>query len=500
MQNNTAPTQTSQFGKTALKGSFWTYAAFFSGRILTFITTIILARILGKEDFGIAAYALVVINFLDVLNELGVGPALIYYRKLPGAADTAFWISMATSTSLFVLTWLAAPLIGIYFNDPRAVGVTQALALTFPLSAISTIHDSLLRKELAFAKRFIPLLLQSVGKGGVSIVLAVAGFGAWSLIFGQVIGTAIGVVAFWWVYPWRPSFHFARDIAGNLLKYGMSTVLLNLLAAMVMNIDYFLVGRFLGATALGVYLLAFRIPQLLIIQICDPISKVIFPMYAKIQDDPEALQKAFLTTLRYISLVTLPIGSVVAALAAPFVLFIYGQEWAAAIGVMRAITIYAVLFSLTYNAGDVYKAQGRMLLLTKISFLRLGLMIPALWWTLNTFGTIEAVGWMQAAIASVIVVVNLAVAMRTLHIAPLRFFTTMRTAIVSGLLMYLAMAGTLLLIPALPPLAQLCIGGTIGGAVYLAVLWLLQRELLVQAFAMARKLLVRRLPSQTQHA
>lgn len=488
------------FGKTALRGSFWTYAAFFSGRLLTFLTTIILARILGREDFGIAAYALVVINFLDVLNEFGVGPALIYYRKLPRAADTAFWISMATSTSLCAATWLAAPLIGVYFNDPRAVAVTQILALTFPLSAISTVHDSLMRKELAFGKRFIPLLVQSIAKGAISIVLAVAGFGAWSLIWGQVLGTLVGVVAYWWVYPWRPSFHFGRDIAGSLLGYGSSTVLLNLMAALVQNVDYFLVGRYLGATALGVYMLAFRIPQLLIIQICDPISKVVFPMYAKIQDDPDALQKAFVTTLRYVSLVTIPIGSVIAALAEPFVLFIYGAEWAGAVEVMRAIALYAVLFSLTYNAGDVYKAQGRMMLMTKISLLRLGMMIPALWWAVTAVGTIEAVGWTQAALASAIVVVNLQVAMSTLKVSPLRFFAAMRTALVGGGLMYLAMAGSLLLSAGLPPIVQLIIGGAAGGAVYLAVLWWLQRELVVRAFEAARKLVVRRMPSQTQHA
>lgn len=488
------------FGKTALRGSFWTYAAFFSGRLLTFITTIILARILGREDFGIAAYALVVINFLDVLNEFGVGPALIYHRKLPRSADTAFWISIITSTSLFILTWFAAPLIGVFFDDPRAVGVTRALALTFPLSAISTIHDSLMRKDLSFKKRFIPLFIQSVSKGSVSIVLALTGFGAWSLIFGQVAGTAIGVIAFWWVYPWRPSFHFARDIAGKLLSYGSSTVLLNLLTALVLNIDYLLVGRFLGPAALGVYMLAFRIPQLLIIQICDPISKVVFPMYAKMQDDPEAMHKAFLTTLRYVSLVTIPVGSVIAALAGPFVLFIYGQEWVQAITVMQAITVYAVMLSLTYNAGDVYKAQGRMMLMTKISLLRLGLMIPALWWVLTTVGSIESVAWMQTLIAAVIMLVNLSVAMRILKISPFNFLKALQTAVISGVLMYIAMTSVLLLLPNVLPVIQLAVGGVVGGVVYLVVLWLIQRELFMTGLALVRKLLLRRSPSQTQHA
>jgi PST family polysaccharide transporter len=496
MQTASSPS----FATTALKGSFWTYAAFFSGRVLTFITTIILARILGREDFGIAAYALVVINFLDVLNELGVGPALIFYRKQPGAADTAFWISLGTSLTLFGLTWLAAPLIGELFNDPRAVGVTRGLALTFPLAAISTVHDSLLRKELAFKKRFIPLLAQSIGKGATSIALALAGLGAWSLIYGQVIGTAIGVIAFWWVFPWRPSFRFARDMAGKLLSYGLSTVLLNLLAALVMNVDYFLVGRFLGASALGVYMLAFRIPQLLIIQICDPISKVVFPMYARIKDDPEAIQKAFLATLRYVSLVTVPLGAAVAALSEPFVLFVYGEEWAPAIGVMRAIALYALLLSLTYNAGDVYKAQGHMLLMTKISLLRLGLMVPTLWWTLTTIGTIEAVAWAQTSIAAVIMLINLGVATRVLKISPLGLARTLLTPALGAALIYLPIGGVLLLIEPLPPLARLLIAGGAGGAVYLAVLWWRQRELLIGVLEGLRKLLARRVASQTQHA
>src|SRR4028118_1088333 len=101
--------------KKTIRGLSWTYAAHYSGKLLVFISTVILARLLLKEDFGIAGYAVVVIGFLDVLNDLGIGPALIYYPNDQEALDTAFWLGLGISSVLFTLTWIAAPLIGVFF-------------------------------------------------------------------------------------------------------------------------------------------------------------------------------------------------------------------------------------------------------------------------------------------------------------------------------------------------------------------------------------------------
>ena len=484
-------TTTSNFASTTVKGTFWTYASHYGGKFLVFISTIILARLLSQEDFGVVGFALVVISFLDVLSDLGVGPALIYYRDDPEAANTGFWLGLATGLGLFGLTWVVAPFAGTFFNDPRAISITRALGWTFPISALGNVHNSLLHKNLAFKRKFLPDMAKMGSKGIVSIVLALLNFGPWSLVGGQITGAIVLVIAYWLTIPWKPALRFTRSLVRPLLTYGFGIISLDALAILLSNADYLLVGRFMGAAALGVYTLAFRIPDLLIMQFCTVVGKVLFPVYAKMREDGNALRHAFLMTMRYVSMITIPIGVGLALIAEPFILTFFTDKWADAIPVMRAISIYALLYSLAYNAGSVYKAQGRPMLLTKLSFVRALILIPALWWAATTFGTIAAVGWTHSVVAFIGGMLNLIVAGRIINTPFKEIATTLRSAMVAGFVMALAVLGVLWLLDDASPLIQLIITVLTGGLVYGAVLLLLEQELR-QHLQTARHKLARR--------
>lgn len=361
-----------------MRGSVWTSISRYGGKFLVFISTAILARLLSQEDFGVAGYDLIVIGFLDVLSDVGVGSALIYERDNPDAAHTAFWINLATSLILFGFIWLLAPLAGAYFNDARAVPLTRVLALIFPLTALSNIHTALLSKDLAFGKKFVPDFIQTGAKGAISIGFALLGFGAWSLVLGQVGSRVIGTLAYWWVSDWRPRCRFDLRVANALLSFGSNLLTITAMGGILMTIDYLFVGRYLGATALGVYTLAFRVPELGIKELYSNLTKVMFPVFTKARDDADMLQKAFLLTTRYITVVTVPLGIGLALVADPFVLVIFGDKWRETVPVMQAISLYATILSLTFNAGDVYKAQGKLFVLQWMALIRAAILIPAL--------------------------------------------------------------------------------------------------------------------------
>lgn len=477
-----SPTASSStnLAQATVRGTVWTYLAYYSGKAMVFVSTIILARLLLKEDFGVAGYALTVIAFLDVLSDLGIGSALIYHRDDPRAADTAFWLGLLIGGALYVITWFIAPLAGSYFNDERAVPVTRVLALTFPLAALCNVHDVLLRKGLHFGRKFIPDFTQATSKGLLSIAFAWLGFGAWSLIWGQVAGTALAALAYWYVLPWRPSFQFVRSIARALLSYGFGIVSVNTLNIFVSNADYLFVGRFLGAAALGVYTLAFRIPELLILQMCSIISRVVFPVYAKMRDERGALQRGFLVTERYTALVTVPLSLGLILVAEPFVHTFLGERWLEAIPVLRAITLYALFLSFGYNAGDVYKAEGRPILLTWLTLAQALVLIPALYWAATTIGTIEAIGWTHVVVAFIISVVDLVVALRMLQTPVSAFLAVLRPALMGGAGMSLAVWITLQLVTNTPPWAQLLVSIAVGGLTYLGTLWVMYRDLMLE--------------------
>lgn len=467
--------------RATLQGTLWAYLATFSGKLLVFVSTTVLARLLLQEDFGLAGYALIVISFLEVLNDLGIGAAVIYYRDDAEVINTAFWLNLLTGIVLFGATWALAPLTANFFNDARAVELTQVLGLTFPITALGNIHASLLRKNLTFKRKFVPDVVKALGKGSISIVLALMGFGAWSLVLGQVGGTAVAVIAYWWAFPWRPKWTFDRAIARPLLSYGSNIVSVNGLGTLINQADYLIIGRLLGAAALGVYTLAFRVPELLVKQFVTIAGQVIFPAYAKMRQNPEMLSKGFLVTMRYMTLITVPIALGLAAVSRPLVLTLFTDKWAEAIPVMSAISIYTLIRSLTFNVGDVYKAQGRPEILTRLALVKAVVLVPALWWAATVPGTITAVAWMQVAMAIFSMVLNFYFAGRLLNTPIRRILAAITPALVGGGVMTASVIGVLLLVATAPPLWQLVAGVAVGIVSYTAVILLIQRDLLTQA-------------------
>ena len=480
------------FARATVRGTFWTYAARYSGKLLTFVSMIILARLLTQEDFGIVGYAFIVTNFLDVFRSFGVGSALIYHHENSEAPYTAFWLSIGTGILLFAITWLAAPAVGAFFNDDRVIPVVRVLALTFPISTIGSIHSALLRRNLAFGRKFIPDVANSAAKGITSITLALLGFGVWSLVFGQIVSVAIAVIAYWWVISWRPAFRFSRNLVRPLLSFGMSMVSLAIISHLIANVDYLLIGRYLGAASLGVYTLAFRIPEMLIIQFCTVVGLVLFPVYSKMRDDTSELNQAFLVTMRSVSMITIPIGLGLAIVAEPFVLTFFTEKWAEVIPVLRAIAIYAMILSLSYNVGSVYKAQGRPGLLTQLAIVRGVILFPVMWLVVAWTSSIVMVGWVHAGVALLTGILNLTVAGKMLKTPFSRMITTLRPAAISGLIMAIGVIGVMQLSEGMAPIIQLSLGVLAGVTFYVAALWWQQQQLIVQAGQTLRAALNRR--------
>ena len=490
----------SNLARATIRGVVWNYVSQFSGKFLVFISTIILAWLLTKSDFGIVGYALVVFNFLDILSDLGVGVALIYYRDEPKATQTAFWLGLGISLILAIAMWSLAPWIGQLlalnnedgFDQQLVINLTRALSIIFPLESLRNVHSALLQKELAFSRKFIPDLARSMSKGLISIVFALLGFGAWSLVLGQIGGVIVSVFFFWRVMPWRPSFYFSPGMARPLLSYGSSMVAVSLLGTAIRNVDYLLIGPYLGAAALGVYTLAFRLPEFLILQTCTLIGKVIFPAYSKIRENEGSLSRAFLTTMSYVSMLTVPLGLGMALVAGPLIRTVFPDRWVEAIPVTRAIAIYALCLSLTYNIGDVYKAQGRPSLLTRLSLVNLVVLLPALWWAVAIVGDITTVAWTQTIVSLGYVVLNFFVASRTLDVPVRKIIEALLPALLAGMMMAVTVSSALLVLSQGPSLLQL-IGSVITGALtYVAALWWLQQDLVLQASHTLRAALVGR--------
>jgi PST family polysaccharide transporter len=476
-----ATTKPVRFSRAVIHGSAWSYLSFFSSKLLVFVSTMILARLLTKDDFGVVGYAVTVMNFLDITSDLGVVSAVIYYPEDERTSATAFWLGLTTSLFIFLLAWFIAPYLALFFNDDRATDVIRILALTFPIKALGDINAIKLNKNLAFGRTFLPGFLKALIKGGCSIVLAFLGFGAWSLIWGQLAGTAISVVAFWFASPWKPSFVFDFKIARNLLDYGLKFMSINVVGIILSNLDYLLVGRYLGAAALGVYTIAFRLPDLLIMHFPRILSSILFPVYTRMREVSGNLTRAFSQTTRYVSLVTMPLGVGLAMLAEPFTVVIFTEKWLEAVPVLQSIAFYAIFLSLAYNAGSVYKAQGRPQVLTWLGLFRLALLVPVLWWAVTIARSTAWVGWMQALVAFISGVVNLYLAAKMLELSIQKLLDALRPAVFSTALMAIAVQAARMATAEYSAWSQLIFPILAGGLVYCLSLWLFHRDVVLDS-------------------
>lgn len=467
----------------AVRGVVWAAISFAGSKLLVFLSTLILARLLLPADFGQVAFALLVISYLDTVGDLGVGEALIYQQKeSAAAANISFVIGLLTGLLWFGLIQLLAPIAADFLHDPAVTGILRAMGWVFPITALGNTHDALLRREMAFKHRLIPEFARALLKGALSVVLALQGWGVWSLVWGQIIGAAAATIALWLVVPWRPGCSFSWRLARPMIAFGGQIVSVNIVAAVAHHADYLIVGRMLGTTALGFYGLAYRVPELFITMIVWVVGKVAFPAYAKLQNDPPALQRAFLSTLRYLSLFTVPAGAGLAVLAPTIVATFYGENWKPSVPVLQALAIAGTLRSLGSHAGDVYKATGRPAILTKLGLLRAVVLVPSLIFAAR-FG-IAGVAAAQMFVTGASTIFGLFVAGKILALPMRSILAEFRPALLGAVTMVVSVQ---LVHPALlhlPGAAALPLALSFGLAVYAVLMWQIRPDSIRGAVAM----------------
>jgi O-antigen/teichoic acid export membrane protein len=474
-----------QIAQKTAWGFIWNFSAYFLGKIVVLITTSILARLLAKNDFGLIAIAVVAINYLSVLKDLGLGVALIQRKgDVKEAANTVFTINLIIGFVLSALIIPLAPLIAIYFRDPHVTSVVRWMGVSFVINALGSVHTNWLVRDLDYRRKLIPDLGSPLIKGVISIGMAYLGYGVWSLVFGQIAGAIASVVLVWMILPWRPRLRLDRNIAAGLMKFGASVTVIDIINEITDNIDYIIVGRIFGLVPLSIYTLAYRLPEMLLIGNLWVMGGVVFPAFSTIQDKPKELQRGFLASVRIVELIAVPICLGLLIAADPIVRVVFGEQWLEAIPVLRVLAIYAWVYSLGYHVGGFYKAIGRPDILLKLSILTLIIIIPALLIGAR-FGIIGvAIGHLIAILIRRIV--SLGLATRFVNVTLADILGQLRSSLLAAFVMAPITFGISYLTAGLNPFLQLIFIVLSGAISYLGVLWWIEKENLMRLLRMVR--------------
>jgi PST family polysaccharide transporter len=481
---NDSESSVRQLTRKTVRAAAWNYASFGLSKLSVMVTITVLARLLGPNEFGVVGYATLAIAYLSVLQDLGLSQALIQRRvDIEEASDSVFTSNLLVGMALTLIIYFTAPFVAVFFHEPRVELLIQVLGVSFTIEALGSAHLALLRRELNFRRKMIPDLGRTLVKGVVSIGLALLGYGVWSLVIGQLAGVAASVALAWMSYPWRPRLHINTAIIRSMFSFSVPLIAVDILYAIGSNLDYTLIGRMLGDTALGLYTMAYKIPELAISSICFMVAQVLFPAYSSVQHDMRLLTKGFLATIRYLQVVITPIALTIIILADPLVRGMLGSEWVEAIPLFRLIAVACLIRSIGSNVGDVYKAVGRTSILWKLGIFNTAVLAVCLVIGIRYGLTGVAIAHIVAALQQMSL--RLYIATRVLDVTLRDIWLEIRPSVNAGVALCLAALPVYVLTGDLNPSVRLLLVGTVAGSAYMGALWLVERNTLFKILEMA---------------
>lgn len=350
-----------KFNNSLLNSFKWSFLAESASKIIQPLILVLLARILSPEDFGIIAAATMVITFSQIFWEAGMNKAIIQRQtRLVEATNTAFLINVTVGLLLSLLLYIFSHHIAqTLFQDPRVADVLRALTSIILFKSFSSIHTALLQKEMLFRSLFWVRFITVCIPGASSIILAILGYGYWSLVIGTILGQLIQTVMLWKISKWRPSAVFDKSTAKEMTKFGAWVGLSGLLAWFYLWADSLIVSMYLGSHELGLYQTGNQFSSLIFIFAFGPITPVLYSHFSKISENQERLKLVMQKVIKVLIIIAIPTAFIVLSLSAQIGTLVFGQKWHGigfVIGIMALMHGYSWIVGLN---GEVYRAIGR---------------------------------------------------------------------------------------------------------------------------------------------
>ena len=321
--------------------------------------TMILARILAPEEFGLVAMVSSITGLIGLLGNLGLSAATYQRPTITHVEVTAlFWINVIVSLVLSLLVAMMAPVIAWFYSDLRLINITLVLSSSFIFSGLSAQHYAILVRQMRFgataAVQTIPLVVVSL----LGVGLAWAGWGYWALVSMSVASAACTALAAWTFSSWRPGWPTRQCNVSELVRFGSQLTGYDLLIYLMRNVDNFLIGRFLGAETLGIYSKAYGLLMLPIQQINAPLNGVILPALSRLSNQPDRFRNYYLKAVAVLAAISMPIIVFAFVDADLLILALLGSQWDGAGWIFRLLTPAALTGTINFAPSWLFTSLG----------------------------------------------------------------------------------------------------------------------------------------------
>jgi len=359
--------------KSVFSGLIWKFIEVMSVDGVSFVVSIILARLLMPEDFGEISLVSIFITLANVFVVYGLGTALIQ-KKDSDSVDfsSVFYFNGALSIVLYFILFFCAPLIASFYNSPGLTGILRVLGLRIPFAAITTIQNAYISKHMQFKKAFWGSLIGTIISAVIGIWMAYAGYGVWALVAQALGATLINCIVLFFVIKWKPTFEFSWTRLKGLIQYGWKLLVSGFIKVGYDQISGLIIGKKYSAEDLGLYTKARKYPELIVTGINSSMSSVLFPAYAKYQDDKPRLKNMVRTSIRLSTYIMAPMLIGLAALGTPIVTFLLTEKWIACVPYLQIACFYYVLQPVQTANLQAIRAVGRSDIILKLDILKRG--------------------------------------------------------------------------------------------------------------------------------
>jgi O-antigen/teichoic acid export membrane protein len=341
-------------------GILWNFAQLLSQRTVTITVSLVLARFLIPEDFGLMAILSVFLAIASAMMESGLREALIRKAAVTEIdLSTAFYTNTALGILAYGLVFLVAPLIAVFYEEPRLINLLRVAGLSIALGGLQVVQVGLLSRELNFKDQMKATLPATSLSGLAAVAFAYTGHGVWALVYQTLIASTLNVVFLFMVRRWRPTADFSFPAMSGMLKFGYKLFLSNVIDLVFRNLYVIVVAKAFAASLVGYFYFAEKIKNIVLNQLVHSIQAVTYPALAKFQGEDTRLKLGYQKIIMVTTFLLFPAMLFLAALAEPLFQLALPERWQPAIVYLQLMCIAGVLYPLHTINLNILKVKGR---------------------------------------------------------------------------------------------------------------------------------------------
>ena len=345
---------------TIVKGLFWVYFENIATQIVSFIVSIVLARLLAPNLFGTIALVAAFINIANVFVITGFSSALIQKKNADELDyNTMFWFNLAISLFIYLLLFFAAPSVANYYSDKSLISILRVLALSIPLSAYNSIQVAYVSSHMIFKQTFLSHSLGALLSGILGVLMAFLGFGVWSLVAQRLANVGFNTIILRIIVTWTPKVQFSFKRLTPMFAFGWRILATGLLFSTYNELRSLIIGKRYSAADLGFYDRGWSFPKLIASNVDSTVTRVLFPALASEQNDPQRLKDKTRRAAKTSAFIMAPLLVILSAMAQPLVVVLLGEKWLPCVPYLQIMCFVWMLLPTQTCTVQAIKSIGR---------------------------------------------------------------------------------------------------------------------------------------------